>query len=127
MRVRKQDANGDKVWGHGQADFWRDQPEAVAQLVQTRLGLWLGQWFLFSTDGTPYQTKILGKRTEATRDPLLQARILQTPGVQAIKQYSSALNRDTRAWSVRGLIDTIYGRVPFTTRVATDVSVFKGR
>jgi len=127
MRVRKQDANGDKIWGHGQADFWRDQPEAVAQLVQTRLGLWLGQWFLNPPDGTPYQTKILGKYTEATRDPILQTRILQTPGVQAIKRYFSALDRDRRTWSVRGLIDTVYGRVPFTTRIATSVSVFKGR
>jgi len=127
MRVRKLDANGDRVFGHGQADFWRDQPEAVAQLVGTRLALWLGQWFLFPTDGTPYQYKVLGKFTQSTRDPILQTRILQTPGVTAIKTYSSALNRDTRQFGVQVLLDTVFGRIPFTTRIATAVSVFKGR
>ena len=50
MKYRKLDANGDRVWGQGLASFWIDVPDAVGQLIATRLGLWLGQWFLNRSD-----------------------------------------------------------------------------
>ena len=111
MRYRKLDANYDMVFGHGQADFWRDQPEAPAQACLTRLSLWLGEWFLNPADGTPYATKVLGKFTTSTRDPVLRARISGTPGVKSIVSYGSQVNHDTREFNVQATIDTIYGNV----------------
>lgn len=98
-------------FGRGAADFWHDVPDAVAQLVQTRLWMQLGEWWLDVLDGTPWRTEILGRHTDATRDPALRLRILQTFGVVQIYQYWSDLNRDTRNFSVQAGLDTIYGRV----------------
>ena len=128
MKYRKLDANGDRVWGQGLASFWIDVPDAVGQLIATRLGLWLGQWFLNRSDGTPYQTQVLGKYTITTRDPAIQGRVLQTPGVTGIKNYSSNLNRQTRGWTANGTVDTVYGSTPFTVSpFPVNVPVSQGR
>lgn len=75
----------------------------------TRLVFWEGQWFLDTRDGTPYQTKVLGKYTGSTRDPVMKARALGTQGIDELVDYSSDLNRDTRSFTVNMTIDTIYG------------------
>ena len=92
MRYRKLDAAGDMVLGGGQAAFYRNQPEAVAQAVKTRLAMRLGEWFLDTSAGTPWNTKILGKFTIPTRDATIRARILGTTGVTSIDAYSSHFN-----------------------------------
>jgi hypothetical protein len=109
MRYRKLDANGDYTFGHQQADFYRDQPEAVGQAVKTRLGLLTGEWFLDTTEGTPWRTDILGKYTQGAYDAVLKDRILETEGVQSIDAYTSSLDRNTRTLSVTATISTIYG------------------
>ena len=109
MRYRKLSPTGDYTFGHGQADFYRDVPEAPAQAVKTRLHLQLGEWFLDSSEGTPWKTRVLGKYTGSTRDPVIRTRILGSQGVTGIAEYSSALNRDTRGFSVNCTIDTQYG------------------
>ncbi len=110
MRYRKLDANGDMVFGGGQAAFWRDVPEAPAQAVLTRLRLQLGEWFLDTRDGTPWKTRVLGKYTANTRDPVIRARVLGSEGVIAIVAYGSQLDRETRRFAVQVTIDTRYGQ-----------------
>ena len=110
MRVRALDANGDRKFGRGLQDFYIDQPEAVAQCAKTRLGFWLGEWFLDTTDGTPWETKVLGKYTAPVRDAVIRARILGTLGVNRIISYYSNFNPRTRAWSAGVVLDTIYGK-----------------
>jgi hypothetical protein len=102
-------SGGDYSFGHGVADFWIDVPDAPAQAALTRMYLFLGDWFLDTSDGTPWNTKVLGHYTANTRDPAIQSRILGTQGVKAILSYSSNVNRDTRAFSVNCELDTIYG------------------
>lgn len=109
MLYRKLDPNGDYSFGRGAADFWRDVPDAVAQSVRTRLHLEQGEWYLDSAEGTPWRTQVLGKRTESTRDLMVQMRVTETTGVNELVSYSSDLNRDTRGFSVALTIDTIYG------------------
>lgn len=111
MRYRKLSLSGDRIFGHGQQDFWRDQPEAVGQAIWTRLRLWYGQWFLKPQDGTDWQHKVLGKYTGSTADPTIRARILSTPGATSIEGYSSSLDRDTRKWSVSANVNTSYGKL----------------
>lgn len=110
VRVRALDASGDMQFGHGSGDFIADTSTAVAQRIQTRLGLWLGQWFLRTDDGTPYRTQVFGMRTNATRDPAIRARILATPGCTGLPTYASQQNRRTRAWSVQATVDTQFGQ-----------------
>lgn len=99
------------TFGRGQSNFHRDVPEAPAQVALSRLKLYLGEWFLDTRDGTPWNTQVLGKYTGPTRDMVLRTRILGTPGVRAITGYASQVNRDTRQFSVQVQLDTIYGPV----------------
>ena len=117
MRVRKVDANGDMTFGHGQANFWRDVPDAPAQVCVSRLALYTGEWFLNLSDGTNWNAKVLGKYTGSTRDVEVQSRILGTQGVKSLVSYSSSVNRDTRAYDVSVRIDTIYGSINFVTPI----------
>lgn len=114
MKYRKLDASGDYSFGNGSADFWIDVPDGVAQSVQTRLFLFEGEWFLDETEGMGWKTQVLGVRTANTRDPSIRSRVLGTQGVTAITEYSSSLDRDTRAFSVNLTIDTIYGAATVT-------------
>lgn len=109
MRYRMLDASGDMQFGRGQADFHRDVPEAPAQAVKTRLWLRLGEWFLDTTDGTPWDTEILGKHTANTRDAALRERIEGTTGLQSLDSYNSTFDANTRTFSVEATITTIYG------------------
>lgn len=110
MRYRKLDSQGDMTFGASQADFFRDNPEAVAQAVRTRLGLRLGEWFLNTREGTNYDGAVLGHNTSDTRDLELRSRILGTQGVRRIVEYRSVLDRNTREFRVTAVLDTIYGQ-----------------
>jgi hypothetical protein len=111
MKYRALDAAGDYQFGGGSGQFYQDVPEAVAQAVRTRLGLWAGEWFLDATEGTAWETRVLGTGTAGTRDIEIKTRILETPGVTGIVSYSSDYNADTRAFSISATISTLYGNV----------------
>ncbi|MDB5444983.1 MAG: hypothetical protein JWQ97_300 [Phenylobacterium sp.] len=123
MRVRAMDANGDARFGHGQLDFLADSPEAVAQLVGTRLRLSVGEWFLDVSAGMPWATDVLGVRTAATRDQAIRQRILGTAGVNSILSYASSVT--DRAFRADVTIDTTFGSVTVTL-TATPAPVLGG-
>lgn len=112
MRVRAMDANGDMTFGRGSQNFLINTPAAVAQTVLTRLKLNLGDWYLNLTDGTPWQTQVLGTGTQNTYDLAIRTRILNTVGVTGIVSYSSSRNPVTRSLTVNAVIDTAYGQTP---------------
>lgn len=114
MRYRKIDAAGDYTLGSGQ-DFLVDSPEAVAQAVRTRLALNLGEWFADTSDGMPWDTEVLGKYTELTRDAVIKDRVLGTPGVTELLEYSSTFEGNTRALSVSMTISTAFGAATVET------------
>lgn len=109
MRYRKLDSNGDMVFGNQQADFYRDQPEAVAQAVWTRLRLWVGEWFIDVTEGTPYQQAALGTNKSKTIEPAIRARILGTENVTSIESLSMTIDPDNRVASISAVINTAFG------------------
>lgn len=114
MRYRRLH-NGDYVFGNDGCpfpEFYVNQPEAVAQAVQTRLLLFTGEWFLDTTEGTPYSTAILGKGTQAIYDGAIKSRILGTPGVSALLAYGSELDTNTRGLLVSATIMTVYSQNP---------------
>lgn len=113
MKVRKLTAAGDYRLGHGDKDFLIDNAEGVAQNVMTRLALWQGQWFLDTSEGTPWLQQILGKHNAV--DAVIKTRILETPGVIAISAYESILNPDTRSMTVTATLETEYGQETITS------------
>lgn len=116
MRYRKMTSDDDYIFGNGQLDFFRDEPAAVGQAVETRLLLWLGEWYLDTSQGTPYIQGALGKFSQAEADTTIQQRVLATttdnPNILAVTDlsaYISVIDPDTRAMQVQLSIDTIYG------------------
>lgn len=131
MRYRQLDSNGDMTFGTQQANFLIDSPAAVAQAVMTSLLLSQGEWYLDTTDGTPYFENILGLHSQAMADMAIQSRILEiegiisstnvpdgfTPGqlavlVTEIENFSSSVNTKTKAYSASCTLNTIYGPTP---------------
>lgn len=109
MIYRKLTPSGDYSFGSSALDFYRDVPAAVGQAAQTRLLLWLGEWFLDIDSGTPFMTGILGKHSKETADTTIQDRILGTEGMVDIEDYESIIDADSRRMSVTCSINTIFG------------------
>lgn len=109
MRYRRLGDDGDMTFGSQQADFLRNTPETVAQAVVTRLKLWLGEWFIDQSEGTPYQQAALGKRTRASIEPAIRSRILETEGVTSIDQFDLSIDPDERKVTINATISTAYG------------------
>jgi hypothetical protein len=97
------------TFGNQQADFWRDVPEAPAQAILTRLRLWLGEWFIDTSEGTPYQSAILGMHTSETVEPAIRRRILGTQGVTTIESFDMVRDPETRRVTVTAVANTEYG------------------
>lgn len=111
MRYRKLNDDGDMVFGHGADDYYRDQAEAVAQSILTRLRLWRAEWYLDTADGTPYVQEIFGRNTESKAARAIRKRILDTEGVKTIVDFNASLDRDTRKAIFTVTVDTDYGEV----------------
>jgi len=109
MRYRKLDDDGDMLFGDEQADFFRNNPEAVAQAIWTRLRLWTGEWFLDTAEGTPYQQAALGTNKGETIEPALRERILETQGVTEIEEFELIIDPDNRVASLNATVNTEYG------------------
>lgn len=111
MKYRALDPLGDYMLGK---PLLVNTPEAVGQAVYTRLKLWREEWFLDTTEGTPYNEEVLGKRDGRIPDAAIQQRILGTTGLTAITSYSSSYDGETRTLTVNAAIDTIYGPTTVT-------------
>jgi hypothetical protein len=120
MRLRQQDANGDYVLGQ---PFLVDSPQLVAQLIATRLRLWRGEWFADTSDGTDYMGGVLGERYNKNPDSVIRARILSTPGVTAIVQYSSDFDGTSRLFTVTALVQTQFSKTPLGLSIPLAVPV----
>lgn len=109
MRYRKQTSDGDYSFGNGQLDFYNNSADGVAQAIKTRLLLWLGEWYLDITVGTPWLEGVLGKQTDATRESVLRKEILDTEGVVAIEEFTMIKDPNARHLSVSVIANTLYG------------------
>lgn len=109
MTVRKLSVTGDYSFGSSQLDFLSNSPQAVAQVVQTSLLLWLGEWFLDLTQGMPWIQGVLGKHNQSTADVTVQDYILGIQGVTDIQTFTSIGNGDLRKYSASARINTLYG------------------
>lgn len=114
MRYRKQDENGDYTFGNGLNNFHIDNVDAVAQAIDTRLKLWVGEWFANVSDGTGWSQAILGKHSQNLYELTLRQRVLDTQGVISIQEFQSALDPNTRSLVVTMVVETVYGQTDLT-------------
>lgn len=115
MRYRREDDDGDYTFGQGDDTWLINSPETVAQAVKTRFLLWYGQWFLDTTEGTPWIQSVLGKQKPETYNLAIRQRILETEGVNSIKSFDTTLNTSSRRVVFTATIDTIYGTTTVTS------------
>lgn len=114
MRYRILSEDGDMTFGSGSLNFFIDSPDAVAQLVLTNLKLWVGEWFLDLSEGTPFAQAVLGMNKKETATPAIRNVILNTNGVKSIISFSENIDPNERRYSFSAIIDTIYGQTTLT-------------
>ena len=112
MIYRMLDENGDYVFGRGRHAYL-EGVEAVAQAIQTRLLLLYSEWWEDREDGLPLFEKILASSGSPSNvqavDFLFKERISGTKGVLSILGYDSNFNDDTRKYTFRAVVETLYG------------------
>jgi len=89
--------------------IFKNSSEGVAQCVYTRLKLFLGEWWLNTQDGTDWYGSVIGYNTPY--DLTIKNRILGTPGVVEIVDYSSVVDKN-RNLSVTSTILTNFSVTP---------------
>lgn len=124
MRYRPLSPSGDMTIGQ---QWLVNSPQCVEQAILTRLKLWLREFFLDITDGTPYPTQVLGERYNKSPDAAIKRRILGTPGVSQLISYSSSFNAPTdsqrRTLTVNAQVQTIYSVTPVSVSLPLTVAV----
>lgn len=115
MRYRREDDNGDYTFGQGDDTWLINSPEAVAQAIKTRFELWYGQWFLDTTEGTPWIQSVLGKQRPEVYNLAIRQRILETAGVSSITAFDTTVNTSTRRVLFTATVETIYGTTTVTS------------
>ena len=87
--------------------------EAVAQAIKTRLLLLYSEWWEDREDGLQLFEKILASSGSPSNvqavDFLFKERISGTKGVLSILGYDSNFNDDTRKYTFRAVVETLYG------------------
>jgi hypothetical protein len=90
MKYRRLTDDGDYTFGFGNNCFISDT-DAVAQAIGTKMNMFKGDYWADQSEGLPFFQKIAGNSDKNTVDSLLEARILETPGVSSISSISSSI------------------------------------
>ena len=107
MMIRNVDANGDFVFGHSLADYLTGDA-AIALLLEQRLQLWLGEWFLDVTAGVNWW-QVLGTRPPALllAEQELRRIALATDGVVKVTNLALAFSHKTFIANIQCSVTTV--------------------
>ena len=90
--------------------FMIDNAERVAQQIVITLRFWYGEWFLDTSDGTPYLEYILVKNPNMSHiRQILTERIQSVEGVIAVNEMNLDFDRQARSLIVDYEANTNYG------------------
>lgn len=109
MTVRKISPTGDFTFGQSGLNLLSNTPATVAQVVQSSMLLWLGEWYLDLSAGMPWIQGVLGKHNQKTADVTVQDEILSVQGVTDIQTFTSIAQAGPRNYLATARIDTLYG------------------
>jgi hypothetical protein len=118
ISVRALNSNHEPTYGNGQGDFLYDL-DAVAQIIQTRLLLFQGEWWQNLQDGLPLFQSILGvggagRKPEAI-SLLIQQNILGlTPYVTGISDIVTTYQPNLRNFKFSCNVQTQFGTIQVT-------------
>lgn len=124
ISVRALDANHDPIYGNGQNNFLNDI-DAVAQIIQTSLLLFQGEWWEDLNEGVPMFQSILGTNNGKKADAIaliLQNAILTCSAsdfITGIKDIVTTYNTK-RQFNFACVVETTFGlvNVTFTPGIA---------
>ena len=89
-----------------------DNAERVAQQIAITLRFWLGEWFLNTTEGTPYLEYILVKQPNMAHiRQILTDQIQSVEGVKSVTDMELTFDQRERHLLVEYTADTDYGLV----------------
>jgi hypothetical protein len=88
------------TFGQGVANYLVNSSQAVAQIIQTVLGLWKGEWFLALNAGVPWSTQVLGRNAAPLAVMVIRTAILNCPGVVSLGNLSFSYDANARIVSV---------------------------
>jgi hypothetical protein len=114
--VRKLDSNHDPIYGNGIACFLTDL-DAVAQIIETSLLLFQGEWWNDLTIGLPVFQSIVGQaenNRQAVIALLIQQVILSVAYVTAISNVKFLYTSANRSFSYACNVQTAFGTVTVT-------------
>lgn len=124
MKYRRLDSNHDMCFGRGKSDYLEDEisyPDAVAQAIKTRMLLFLGEWWMNTSDGLPLFQQILGQRAKMNIiEGILVNRIrgLRMPdqryAVTSVSNVITTYDPETRDFTFSCSVDTVYGKLYIT-------------
>jgi len=87
-----------------------DKAERIAQQIKITLKFWLGEWFLDTSKGVPYLKYVLVKDPNMNHiRAIFRERILDVPGVTALKSLGLILDRKNRTLTVNYEAETTEG------------------
>lgn len=125
ISIRALDANHDPIYGNGAAAFLTDI-DAVAQIIQTRLLLFEGEWWADLGDGLPMFQEILGtnnaRKTTVISDAIRDV-IAGTPYVTNVGAIYSNFNASTRQYTFACEVHTAFGTVTVQFQPGNSASV----
>lgn len=114
MRYRMLDSDGDYSFGRGQQNITYGT-YAVAQAIKTRLMLLQGEWWEDTEEGLPLFQQIVGhtgsEKNKDIVDSLIKERIINTPNVLNISNFTSTFDSKTRTYSFQSKVKTAFGDV----------------
>lgn len=117
MRYRILDENDDYQLGKGQ-QYFTYGTFAVAQAIKTRLKLLKGEWWEDTEEGLPLFQEILGKQGTKDNlyitDTLIKEKIIGTPNVTSITDFSSTY--ENRSYSFSCTVNTKFGELNLTNQ-----------
>lgn len=106
MIVRALTITGQWLFGKGKNDYKQNQ-NAIAQNIQTRLSSFLGDCFFDTTAGIDWFS-YLGSKDAVNLGLAINTTILNTDGVTGLLQVFSNLNPVTRVFTVQYKVQTVY-------------------
>ncbi len=103
---------GDLLLENGTVRLTVSLREDVEQELMVRFKFFLGEWFLDTTQGTPWFQSILGIKVPlGVVAQILRAVLLSPPGVASITQFDLTASRADRTARLRFAVKLIDGKV----------------